>query len=109
LNFELFKADLATPPYYDYYFVYMKYLGRQSLNLLIVTAALVVGLAGGAPAQDPGGRHLAAAQPRLSGNDTSHEERTTFMPTAKRSPDMKIPPLDAAVPARTETASFGLG
>jgi hypothetical protein len=87
----------------------MKYLERQYLNLLIATAALVVGLAGGAPAQDPGGRHLAAAQQRQSVNDTSHEERTTFMQTARRSPDVTIPPLDAAVPARIETATFGLG
>jgi hypothetical protein len=26
-----------------------------------------------------------------------------------RSPEVKVPPLDAAVPAHTETATFGLG
>jgi hypothetical protein len=100
---KLFRADLAGFPNYDYYFVYMKYLTRQCLKLLIATAALVFGLAAGAPAQDPD------ALQRHSVNDTSHRERTTAMQTAKSSPDVKIPPLDAAVPARTETATFGLG
>ena len=31
------------------------------------------------------------------------------MQTARHSPDVKIPPLDTAIPARTETATFGLG
>jgi len=73
------------------------------LNLLIATATLVLGLAAGAPAQDP------AALQRHSVNGTSHQKRTTSMQTAKSSPDIKIPPLDAAIPARTETATFGLG
>lgn len=31
------------------------------------------------------------------------------MQTARLSPEGKIPPLDAAAPAHTETATFGLG
>jgi hypothetical protein len=31
------------------------------------------------------------------------------MQTARHSPEVTIPPLDAAVPAHTETATFGLG
>jgi hypothetical protein len=106
---ELFKADLAAAPNYDYYFVYMKYLIRKILNLIIATSALGFGPAAGAPAQDPGGRHVPAALQRQSGSENRHQERTTIMQTARRSPEVKIPPLDAAVPARTETASFGLG
>ena len=87
----------------------MNNCGRQALNLLIATAALVFGLAVGAPAQDPGARLVPAALQRQSVSATSHQERTTFMQTARRSPNLKIPPLDAAVPARTETATFGLG
>jgi hypothetical protein len=106
---KLFRTHLAEPPIYDYYFVYMKYLEGQALNLLIATAALVFGLAVGAPAQDSGGRYVPAAPPRQSASATSPQERITFMQTARRSPNLKIPPLDAAVPARTETATFGLG
>lgn len=106
---KLFRTHLAEPPYYDYYFVYMKYLEAQALNLLIATAALVFGLAVGAPAQDPGGRHVPAARQRQSVSATSPQERITFMQTARRSPTLKTPPLDAAVPAQTETATFGLG
>ena len=87
----------------------MKYLIRQVLNLIIATSALGFGLAVGAPAQDPGGRHVPAALQPQSVSDTSRQERTTLMQTARHSPDVKIPPLDAAVPARTETATFGLG
>jgi hypothetical protein len=87
----------------------MKKLARQVLNLIIATSALGFGLAVGAPAQDPGGRHVPAALQRQTVSDKSHQERTTLMQTARRSPDVKIPPLDAAVPARTETATFGLG
>ena len=39
----------------------MKKLVRQALNLIIATSALGFGLAVGAPAQDPGGRHVPAA------------------------------------------------
>ena len=106
---KLFRTNLAAIPKYDYYFVYMKNLARQALNLIIVTSALSFGLVVGAPAQDPGGRHVPAAAPRQSVSDKSHEERTTLMQTARRSPEVKIPPLDAAVPAHTETATFGLG
>jgi hypothetical protein len=87
----------------------MKYSIRKILNLLIATSALGFGLAAGAKAQEPGGRHVPAALQRPSGNENRHQERTTIMPTARSSPDSKIPPLDAAVPTRTETASFGLG
>lgn len=87
----------------------MKKLARQILRVIIVTSALGFGLAAGAPAQDPGGRHVPAALERQSGSDNRHEERTTIMQTARRFPEVKIPPLDAAVPARTETAAFGLG
>ena len=87
----------------------MKKLVRQALDLIIITSALGFGLAVGAPAQDPGGRPVPAALQRQSVNDNSHQERTTVMQTAMRTPDVKIPPLDAAVPARTETATFGLG
>ena len=87
----------------------MKKLARQTLNLIIATSALGFGLAVGAPAQDPGGRHVPAALQCQSVNDKSHQERTTLMQTAMPSPDDKIPPLDAAVPAHTETATFGLG
>jgi hypothetical protein len=96
-------------PKYDYYFVYMKNLARQAGKLIIVTAALGFGLVVGAAAQDPGGGHGAAAAPRQSASDKSHQERTTFMQTARLAPEVKIPPLDAAVPPRTETATFGLG
>jgi hypothetical protein len=106
---KLFRTNLAAIPKYDYYFVYMKNLARQVLNLIIATTALGFGLAVGAPAQDPGGRYVPAALQRQSVCDTSHQERTTLMQTAKRSPDVKIPPLDAAVPAHMETATFGLG
>lgn len=106
---KLFRTHLAEPPYYDYYIVYMKYLEGQVLNLLIATAALVFGLAVGAPAQDSGGRDVPAAPVRQSASETSPQERITFMQTARRSPNLKIPPLDAAVPTQTETATFGLG
>jgi hypothetical protein len=95
-------------PKYDYYFVYMKNLARKAGKSIIVTA-LGFGLVVGAAAQDPGGGHGAAAAPRQSASDKSHQERTTFMQTARRAPEVKIPPLDAAVPAHTETAAFGLG
>ena len=87
----------------------MKNLVRQAVNLIVATSALGFGLAVGAPAQDRGGRHVPAAVQSQSVSDTSHQERTTSMQTARRSQEVKIPPLDAAVPARTETASFGLG
>ena len=87
----------------------MKNIARQTLNLLIATAALVFGLAAGAPAQAPGARLVPAALQRQSVSATGHQERTTLMQTARRSPNLKIPPLDAAVPAHTETATFGLG
>jgi hypothetical protein len=106
---KTFPENLAAIPNYDYYFVYMKYLIRQFLNLIVTTSALGFGLAVGAPAQDPGGRHVPAALQPQSMSHTSRQERTTLMQTARRSPEVKIPPLDAAVAARTETASFGLG
>lgn len=87
----------------------MKNLVRQAVNLIIATSALGFGLAVGAKAQDAGGRHVPAALQRQSVSDKSHQERTTLMQTAMRSADVKIPPLDTAVPARTETATFGLG
>ena len=76
---------------------------------MIAASAMGFGLTVGAPAQDPGGRHIPAALQRQTGSDHRHQERTTVMQTARLSPDVKIPPLDAAVPARTETATFGLG
>jgi hypothetical protein len=79
------------------------------MNFIIAMSALVFGLAVGAKAQDPGGRHVPAALQCQAVNDKSHQERTTLMQTAMPSPEVKIPPLDAAVPARTETATFGLG
>ncbi len=87
----------------------MKDLIRQALTLIIAASALSLGLAVGAPAQDHGGRLVAAADPPQSVRHTSHQERTTLMQTARLSPEVKIPPLDAAVPAHTETATFGLG
>jgi hypothetical protein len=87
----------------------MKYLIRKILNLIIAMSALGFGLVAGAKAQDHGGRHVPAALQRQSGSETRYQERTTIMQTARSSPDIKIPPLDAAVPARTETATFGLG
>jgi len=87
----------------------MKNLIRQALTLIIATLALNLGLGVGAAAQNPGGRPGSAAAPPQSVNAKSHQERTTFMQTARLSPEGKIPPLDAAVPARTETATFGLG
>jgi hypothetical protein len=87
----------------------MKNLVRQAVNLMIATSALGFGLAVGAKAQNPGGRHVPAALQCQSVSDQSHQERTTLMQTAMPSPEVKIPPLDAAVPARTETATFGLG
>jgi hypothetical protein len=106
---KLFRANLASMPKYDYYFVYMKNLVRSALTLIIATVALNLGSAVGAPAQGPGGRPVSAAAPPQSVNAKSHQERTTFMQTARLSPEVKIPPLDAAVPAHTETATFGLG
>jgi hypothetical protein len=83
---------------------------RRALNLIIATAALVFTLAVGAPALDPGGRHATAAAKPMTMNDTGDRERMTVpMQTARRSPEVKIPPLDAAVPAHTETATFALG
>ena len=79
------------------------------MTLIIATLALSLGLACGAAAQNPGGRPVAAAAPLQSGRDTSPPERTTLMHLARHSPEVKIPLLDAAVPAHTETATFGLG
>jgi hypothetical protein len=76
---------------------------------MIATAALGLGLAAGSAAQNPGARRVAAASPLQSVSDNDHQERTTVMQTARHSPEGKIPPLDAAVPARTETATLGLG
>jgi hypothetical protein len=76
---------------------------------MIAALALSSGLAVGAPAQEHGGRCLAAAAPAQSERDIDPQERTTLMQTARHSPEVKIPPLDAAAPARTETAAFGLG
>jgi hypothetical protein len=87
----------------------MKYLTRQALASIIAASALSLGLAAGTLAQDPGGHLVAAADPPQSVSHTSHQERTTLMQTARLSPEVKIPPLDAAVTARTETATFGLG
>jgi hypothetical protein len=43
-------------------------------------------------------------------NNQSHQERTTLpMQRAKLPPGLKMPPVDAAVPAKTETATFALG
>jgi hypothetical protein len=106
---KLFRTNLAEPSGHGYYFVYMDNLTRKALNVLAATAALYFGLAVGAPAQDSGGRSVPAALPRQSAGATSHQERTTSMQTARHSPDVTIPPLDAAVPAHTETATFGLG
>jgi hypothetical protein len=94
---------------YDYYFVYMINLTRQAVKVIIVTSALSFGLTAGALAQDPGARRLAAAPPPQAVSANSHQERTTIMQTARLSPEVQIPPLDTAVPARTETATFGLG
>ncbi len=71
--------------------------------------ALSFGLVVYALAQDSGSRNVSAAAPPQSVSAKSPQERTTFMQTASHSPEVKIPPLDAAVPARTETATFGLG
>jgi hypothetical protein len=109
LEEKLFQATLAATPIYGYNFVYMRKLTRQALILIIAASALGFGLAVGAKAQDPGSRHDSAALERQSGSDNRHQERTTLMQTAMRSRDVKIPPLDAAIPARTETATFGLG
>lgn len=87
----------------------MKNLTRKALNVLVATSALGFGLSIGAPAQDPGGRHAPATRQHQSVSHTNHQERTTAMQTARRTPDVKIPPLDAVIPARTETATFGLG
>jgi hypothetical protein len=77
--------------------------------VIIATGVLSLGLMGGALAQNPGGRAVSAATPPQSPSEKNHQERTTLMQTARHSPEVKIPPLDAAVPARTETATFGLG
>jgi len=87
----------------------MKNLATQALTLIIATLALNLGLAVGAAAQNFGGRPVSAAAPPQAVNAKSHQERTTFMQTARLSPEVKIPPLDAAVPAHTETATFSLG
>jgi hypothetical protein len=87
----------------------MKNLVRHALKLIMVTSVLSFGLVVGASAQDLGGRDIPAAAPCQSVSDKSHEERTTLMQTARRSPDVKLPSLDAAVPTHTETATFGLG
>jgi hypothetical protein len=108
-HIKTFRANLASIAKYDYYFVYMKNLVGQALTLIIATLALNLGLAVGAAAQNFGGRPVSAAAPPQSVNAKSHQERTTFMQTARLSPEVKIPPLDAAVPAHTETATFGLG
>lgn len=43
-------------------------------------------------------------------NNQSHQERTTLpMQWAELPSEFKIPPIDAAVPAKTETATFALG
>jgi hypothetical protein len=87
----------------------MKYLVRKALTLIIAASALSLGLAVGALAQDPGGRPVAAADPPQSVRHTNPQERTTLMQTARLSPEVKMPPLDAVVTAPTETATFGLG
>jgi hypothetical protein len=87
----------------------MKNLLRQVGKFIMVVSVLGLGLAAGAAAQEPYGGHGAAPAPGQSVKDKSHKERTTFMRTAMNSPEVKMPRLDAAVPAHTETASFGLG
>jgi hypothetical protein len=83
---------------------------KQTVNSILATTALVFALAGGAPAQDPGGRQVFAAAPAEAIPARGHQERTVLpMQTATLSPEIKLPPLDAAVPAHTETATFALG
>jgi hypothetical protein len=80
------------------------------LSLTSAAAAVGLALAVLALAQDPGGRYATTAAKPMTRNDTSDQKRMTVpMQTARRSPEVTIQPLDAAVPARTETATFALG
>jgi hypothetical protein len=106
---KILRPDLAGPSRYDYYFVYMKNLLRKALHLIIATSALSFAPVVGAQTHSPGGHQVSAAGPRQPMSATSHQQGTVAMQTARHSPDVKIPPLDAAIPARTETATFGLG
>ena len=47
----------------------------------------------------------------LAGTPNQGNQEKTMLPTQQNplSPGVKIPPLDAAVPVKTETATFALG
>jgi hypothetical protein len=82
---------------------------RRTLNV-ILAATLVLGLAAGASPQDSTGRRLPATAQYMTQKDIPNQKRTPLpMHTASRAPEVKISPLDAAVPANAETATFALG
>jgi hypothetical protein len=102
---KLFRPTLAAAIEHDYNFVKMAKRIRQGLNSILVTAALVFSVASYSPAEIPGGRPVLRAA-----EDQGHGGRTRLsMQTAALPPGLTIPPLDAAVPAHTETATFALG
>lgn len=107
---NLFRPSLALTLIHGYNFVYMINMASQGWNLVIATAAVVYGLLVWALAPGFGGHPVVAdAKPRAMNNQDCQERTTLPIQTATPSPDVKIPPLDAAVPPRTETATFALG
>jgi hypothetical protein len=71
-------------------------------NWMVMAGLMLAGLASGVlpkPSSLPAGTH-----------DQVNHERTTLPMQANTLPSgLEIPPLDAAVPAQTETATFALG
>jgi hypothetical protein len=83
---------------------------RQALIAVLATTALAFGVAGYSPAQTPAGHQVLTDTKLQAAQDQSPKENTRLpMQTAAFRSELSIPPLDAAVPAQTQTATFGLG
>ncbi len=64
------------------------------LVIMLMAGASIVALA------------LVIRQPTL---EATTERSTTQMPTATKVQEAKLPPIDAAAPTETETATFAMG
>jgi hypothetical protein len=83
---------------------------RHLFISFLVAAALALGAVQYSPAQTPGSHQGLIDAELKAAKDQGHETRTRLpMQTAALRPELTVPPLDAAVPTHTETATFGLG
>jgi hypothetical protein len=86
-----------------------KWIG-QALIAFLVAAALVFGAAWYGLAQTPDGHPVLLITELKAAQDQGHEgKKRLSMQTAALPQGLTIPPLDAAVPVKLETATFALG